>query len=263
MTTKKPKGGQAGDARHARSAVSNGSKVLEGADGRTKAGRRYRDLINDFTAEIGGGDLTPSETTIVRNAAMAAMRGEELQAKMIAGDEDVSDEDCVRLGNLSSRAMRDLRDAKVRRSAVATAGMSPLDRVIAEIEAKRAAAPEPEYEDDEVEPIEPEPVWTPSEPVEEHQMMVADALVDEIVIEAPKPRCPVTIVFDGRPRTPIDPQGSTLPQLIGALLAEGYPPATSVTICTPAETLTGATLADAIKARNAAPLAARTQWFVK
>jgi hypothetical protein len=54
---------------------------------------------------------------------MAAMRGEELQAKMVAGEE-VDEEDIVRVGNLSSRAVRDLHAMKAKRVTVAEADHS-------------------------------------------------------------------------------------------------------------------------------------------
>ena len=61
--------------------------VTEVADGRSKAARRMKELIQNFTAEIGGGELSPSEETIVENAAMARMKSEDVRARMADGED--------------------------------------------------------------------------------------------------------------------------------------------------------------------------------
>jgi hypothetical protein len=67
-----------------RSAVTNGSKLLVGIDGRSPAARRFRDLIQLYEAEIGGV-LTEVERGLVRQAAALTMRAEQLQADIVNG----------------------------------------------------------------------------------------------------------------------------------------------------------------------------------
>jgi hypothetical protein len=243
MTAKKLPGGQPGDKRHGRSAVSNGSKMLDGADGRSKQARRLRDLINDFTTELGGGDLSPVEAMLVRNAAMSAMKSEEQQAKMAAGG-DVTDEDAVRVGNMCSRAARDLATAKAKRP---VAGAVTIDTIAAWPTSEPAA--DEEIDDmDGFEPVPgfddpaPEPVCTPSEPEPEP-------------FEPPAPKQgPITVHYDARPGT--EP-GRTLHQVVHEL--QSHAPNALVTFTTPsisAERSIDRLLAEAV------PLASRSSWHV-
>ena len=199
MTKKMPEAPKPtpGDKKFGRSAVTNG-KLVDG-DMRSKQARRLRDLINDFTTELGGGDLSPSEVTLIRTAAMAAMRGEELQARMVAG-EPVDDEDIVRVGNLSSRAVRDLHAMKAKRKD--SAKPASMEQTIADEYGEEDHDAEIE-EVDFIMPPEDEPHWRPvAESVQKPSApeTVAAAVADEPVIEAPKPQGPIVIQYDARPR---------------------------------------------------------------
>jgi hypothetical protein len=244
-----------------KSAMTNDPLKLEDVDGRTSAGRRLRDLIASLTALVAkdGEPLDDVSAAWVRLAAAGTLRGEQIAAAIGRG-EAVKDEDLVRIQNASARTMKELRELKASRD-----GAKPFN--MREHLASLSAA-EPDADDDEIESVEfimppdDEPHYRPAdEPV---QPVQAPSAPEPVAVVEPSPAKPVgtlKIVFDPRPRTPIDPIGSTLPQVIGALLAEGYPAATHVTVTTPAETLTGATLADACRARNALPLASRPSWF--
>ncbi len=93
--------------RRTRSALTNGSLLPPGLDGRSAAARRYRDLILQFSHGIvgeGGEPLNPAEMVLVRQAAGITVRVEALQANIIRG-EPINDEDLVRLSNGAHRLL--------------------------------------------------------------------------------------------------------------------------------------------------------------
>jgi hypothetical protein len=64
-----------------RSAISNGSTLLPGVDGRSAWIRRLRDLIDDHVADMGGADRCSSaELSIIRRATTLAVECERLEA---------------------------------------------------------------------------------------------------------------------------------------------------------------------------------------
>jgi hypothetical protein len=67
-----------------RSAVTNGSKLLVGIDGRSPSARRFRDLIQLYEAEIGG-ELTEVERGLVKQAAALTLTAEGMQADIVNG----------------------------------------------------------------------------------------------------------------------------------------------------------------------------------
>src|SRR5215203_5415312 len=70
-----------------RSAVTNGTRVLNGVDGRSASGRRFRDLIRDFGEPFGGlKALTGSDRVLVKQAAALALRAESMQAAIVNGE---------------------------------------------------------------------------------------------------------------------------------------------------------------------------------
>lgn len=96
-----------------RSAVTNGSKVLAGVNGRTALARRYRDLVEALTEELGG-DLGESDRLQVRNAATLQLHAEDLTARMVRG-EAVDPEAISRASNGATRALAALRRRKAAR----------------------------------------------------------------------------------------------------------------------------------------------------
>ncbi len=88
-----------------RSAISNGSRILEGIDGRSTGARRFKDLIESFSRDMGGIDcLSETEQSLIRQAAIVTMRGEQLQAAIVRG-EHVDPDDLVRLSNTARRCL--------------------------------------------------------------------------------------------------------------------------------------------------------------
>lgn len=88
-----------------RSAISNGSRILEGIDGRSTGARRFKDLIENFSRDMGGIErLSEAEQTLVRQAASLTMRGEQLQAAIVKG-EPVDPDELIRLSNTARRCL--------------------------------------------------------------------------------------------------------------------------------------------------------------
>jgi len=100
-----------------RSAVTNGSRILAGVNGRSAAARRFRDVVVSLEAELGG-ELSESERLQVRNAATLQLHSEELAARLIRG-EAVDPEEITRAANGATRALAGLRK---RRAAKPAAG---------------------------------------------------------------------------------------------------------------------------------------------
>jgi hypothetical protein len=65
-----------------RAAVSNGSRLhAKGIDGRTRDARRFRDLVDSFSASRGGESaLSEADKALVRTAAALAVKAERMQA---------------------------------------------------------------------------------------------------------------------------------------------------------------------------------------
>lgn len=90
-----------------RSSVTNGSRVLVGVDGRSAGARRYRDLIDGLSQEIGGR-LSAAESLAVRNAASLQVLSESLTAAQARG-EAVDADAITRAANGATRALTALR----------------------------------------------------------------------------------------------------------------------------------------------------------
>jgi hypothetical protein len=90
-----------------RSAVTNGSRMLVGVNGSSALARRYRDLVEGLTAELGE-DLGQAELLMVRNAASLQLHVEDLSAQLARGDA-VDPEAFTRAANAATRAISALR----------------------------------------------------------------------------------------------------------------------------------------------------------
>lgn len=112
-----------------RSAVTNGTRILEGVDGSTALARRYRDLVAILSGELGE-NLSEAERLQVRNAATLQMHAEELTAALVRG-EPVDPEAITRAANGATRALAALRRRQSRK---------PAKRTIHDVLASRVAA---------------------------------------------------------------------------------------------------------------------------
>lgn len=92
-----------------RSRVSNRRKLLDGVDGRSVKARRFRDLVADFAADLGGADvLTVADWSLIRQAAIVTVEAETMQAALL-NDQAIDRNDLVRLTNASARILGVLR----------------------------------------------------------------------------------------------------------------------------------------------------------
>jgi hypothetical protein len=89
----------------ARSAITNGRALLAGVDGRSRAARRYRDLVAHYTRQTGG-----RSEELVRQLASLILQRELLDAQAVRG-EPVDALHLVRLCNSISRTLSRLKIA--------------------------------------------------------------------------------------------------------------------------------------------------------
>ena len=74
-----------GRQRAHRSSVSNGSRLfaVAGLDGRTQTARRFRDLIEEISNDLGGSDrLSEGQRQLIRRAASLSIMAESIEADM-------------------------------------------------------------------------------------------------------------------------------------------------------------------------------------
>jgi len=90
-----------------RSRVTNGRDLLPGIDGRSAWARRFRDLIDGLTADLGSV-LSEAERLQVRTAASLQLHVEQLTAQMVRG-EAVDPDAITRAANGATRALSALK----------------------------------------------------------------------------------------------------------------------------------------------------------
>jgi hypothetical protein len=116
-----------------RSAVTNGSKLLVGIDGRSPTARRFRDLMQAFEAEIGG-DLSQSDMAMVKQAAALAIQAEQMQADIVNG-KPVDSDVLIRISGMAKRLIAEIADRAGKRKPAAVPG---LHDIVAKRTAERA-----------------------------------------------------------------------------------------------------------------------------
>jgi hypothetical protein len=93
----------------------NRSKVTNGSLGirlTSSAGRRFKDLIEEYGKEVAGTDeLSSAEVALVRMAAGITVRCEALQSAIVSGD-PVDDNVIIRLTNAGCRILLALTKAR-------------------------------------------------------------------------------------------------------------------------------------------------------
>jgi hypothetical protein len=117
-----------------RSAVTNGTKLLVGIDGRSPTARRFRDLVQAFKAEIGG-DLSQTEMAMIKTAASLTLTAELMQADIVNG-KMVDSGDLIRLSSEARRILAEIAGKASKRKPTVPALQAYL--------ASKAAAEEPE-----------------------------------------------------------------------------------------------------------------------
>jgi hypothetical protein len=76
-------------------------------DGRLLAARRFRELVEQFEAELGT-DLSAADRELVKTAAGLVLRREQMEQAVING-QPVDDDQLVRVASESRRALATLR----------------------------------------------------------------------------------------------------------------------------------------------------------
>ena len=74
-----------GTQRCHRSSVTNGSRLfaIAGLDGRTQTARRFRDLVEVMTLDLGGADLlSEGQRQLIRRAASLSIMAESIEADL-------------------------------------------------------------------------------------------------------------------------------------------------------------------------------------
>jgi hypothetical protein len=92
-----------------RSNLSNDALLVEGCDLRSSSARRFRDLVNAFSRDLGGvSALSEVERAHVRQAAALTVQVERLQASIVRGDAHVDADEIVRLSSEARRCLQRL-----------------------------------------------------------------------------------------------------------------------------------------------------------
>lgn len=102
---KRPPGAMA--PRNNRAAVSNGRLLPRGVDARSSAGRRWKDLFRNFTAQLPGGAPTVGQEVRLRALVGVTVALEELTARQAAG-KPVDHTELVALANSQGRMLSEL-----------------------------------------------------------------------------------------------------------------------------------------------------------
>src|SRR5438876_6459913 len=79
-----------------RTAIANGSAILEGVDGRSHVARRYREIGALLASDMGGHDqLTEAQRQLVRSAAGLVVLRERLDVRAVNGETVDTGEYCA------------------------------------------------------------------------------------------------------------------------------------------------------------------------
>jgi hypothetical protein len=100
----------------ARSRVTNGKSLFpKEVDQRTLYYRRFRDLIDLLSADLGGADLSTAEQSIVRTAATHMVALEQLELQFALADGKTKAEDLMLYQTLSNSLRRLLKELGIKR----------------------------------------------------------------------------------------------------------------------------------------------------
>jgi hypothetical protein len=111
-----------------RSALSNGSQIVDGVDHRSTWARRLRDLLNDHIADLGGDAvISHSERMLVNRASMLALQLEMLEQKFAKNDGVGSYNDLQLYQRLVNTLRRTLEALGLRRRPRDVTPADPLD----------------------------------------------------------------------------------------------------------------------------------------
>ena len=99
-----------------RSRVANGKTLLAEGDGRSAWARRYRDMVGEWIADLGGPDrISSMQLAILRRAAALMVEVEAMEATLANEDASAPRPDVEAMGRLSSHAARLLERVGVKK----------------------------------------------------------------------------------------------------------------------------------------------------
>lgn len=116
-----------------RSAVSNGSRILDGIDHRSTVARRYRDITQSISSDLGN-DLTEAQLQLARSAAGLAILREFLDKRIINGEGRVEAVEYCRISNSLTRVLSVLGCERLPRD-ITPNEQGTLERILASLEA--------------------------------------------------------------------------------------------------------------------------------
>lgn len=90
----------------ARSKITNGKRLLEETDGRSKRSRRFHDLVASFSKELGASP-DAFQLALIKQAASLVIQSETMQSALVRG-EPVDAEELTRVSNLVGRTLKGL-----------------------------------------------------------------------------------------------------------------------------------------------------------
>jgi hypothetical protein len=107
-----------------------GRVPLPRADGRTVRSRRFRDLVESYSAMFGG-ELTEAERSLVQQAAAVQIQCEELQRTLVEGG-DIDSDLLIRLSSEHRRLLAGLGAKAVKNKPAAAPSLDELFAVDAD-----------------------------------------------------------------------------------------------------------------------------------
>jgi hypothetical protein len=89
-----------------RSRITNRTRLLKNVDGRSSRARRFRDLVNAYSVELGG-ELSEAERSLVRQAVALQLQAERMQEMIVRGGDgdDVDADQLIRVSSTSKRLL--------------------------------------------------------------------------------------------------------------------------------------------------------------
>ena len=124
--------------RNNRSKVSNGSRLfVEPIDGRTATGRRFRDLLGDFTSDLGGlAQLSEGQKQLVRRSSLIGALCEKLEVDAVLEKATFDLDGYIVLTNCQRRLCETLGLRRVQRQVNA---IDNLDSIKAYLDSQKGA----------------------------------------------------------------------------------------------------------------------------
>jgi hypothetical protein len=131
-----------------KSAVTNGTRLLPGVDGRGPWVRRCRDIIADLTNDRGGvTTLTAAEASLIRRAATMSVELESLEAKFAEAGQ-ATDRDLDLYGRTSGNLRRILETLGVKRDPTRARNVTSIKDAFAQLDREQPGTIEHEAADD-------------------------------------------------------------------------------------------------------------------